>query len=164
MIKIIPATIDDLPFITDVYNESVPTRMATADVDKVTVEQRQPWFDSHNPQTRPILLIKVDDEPAGWISLNDYYERQGYRRTAEVSIYLDQKFQGQGLGSAALKYVDEHAKDYDINTVVSLIFSHNQPSKKLFEKFDYKLWGHLPDVVEMDAKKYSLDIYGKHIN
>ena len=162
LIEFVPATIEDLPFIVQVYNQTIPSRMATGDVEPVSVEDRTPWFKSHNQQTRPLLVIKVDNQQAGWVSLNDFYDRDSYRKLAEVSIYIHPDFRGQHVGSQTLDYLDQHVTDYDIDSVVSLIFGHNQPSLRLFKSHGYEQWGLLPKIAEMDGNKYDLVILGKH--
>lgn len=34
----------------------------------------------------------------GWLSFQDFYGRKAYDITAEISIYLDEKFRGRGYG------------------------------------------------------------------
>ena len=36
---------DDLTAIVAIYNETIPSRMVTADTEEVTVADKQPWFD-----------------------------------------------------------------------------------------------------------------------
>jgi phosphinothricin acetyltransferase len=47
--------------------------------------------------------------------------------------------------------------------LLAFIFSHNLPSIKLFNRFDYKVWGELPEIAIMDDKAYGLTILGKHL-
>jgi phosphinothricin acetyltransferase len=34
---------------------------------------------------------------------------------------------------------------------MAIIFAHNQPSLRLFEKFGFQRWGYLPQVAELDG-------------
>jgi phosphinothricin acetyltransferase len=43
----------DLPLLVEIYNEAILARMATADLDTFTVEQRRPWFAQHQPGRLP---------------------------------------------------------------------------------------------------------------
>lgn len=47
------ATLQDLPAIAAIYNETIAGRMVTADLEPVTVESRLKWFDEHSPDFRP---------------------------------------------------------------------------------------------------------------
>lgn len=151
----------DLPKIVSIYNQNITTRQATADLEPVTVDERMPWFLGHNEKTRPLWLIHVGDEIAGWISLTDFYGRVAYHKTVEVSIYIDQAYQGKHLGQKAIEQVEKQVKSLGVETVLAYIFGHNAPSLALFEKFGYKRWAHLPAVAEMDGVKRDLDILGK---
>jgi len=63
MITYTDATLDDLPFIVDVYNSTIASRQITADLQPVSVESRLVWFNQHNPKNRPIWLIKYSNQP-----------------------------------------------------------------------------------------------------
>ena len=52
----------------------------------------------------------------------------------------------------------------DIKTVVGFVFSHNDPSLRLFKSFGFEEWGKLPEIAEMDGKEFSLSILGKRVN
>ncbi|GAY73923.1 GNAT family N-acetyltransferase [Lentilactobacillus kosonis] len=162
MIEFVNAKESDLPFIVDVYNATIPSRMATGDVEPVSVADREPWFHSHSEDQRPLFVIKVAGQSVGWVSLNDFYDRDSYRKLAEISIYIHPDFRHQHIGSQTLTFIDEHVKDYDIDSIVSLVFGHNAPSLGLFKAHGYEPWGLLPKIAEMDDKKYDLVILGKH--
>lgn len=150
----------DLPRIVEIYNQAIPTRIATADLEPVTVADREAWFASFNETSRPIWLIKYQGQIAGWVSLSDFYGRPAYAHTAEVSIYLDPVFQGKGLGSAAIKYVEDQTAKLGLTRLVGFVFSHNMASLALLKKFGFVKWGELPDVALMDGKLRSLTILG----
>ena len=46
----------DLSAIVDIYNAAIPTRLATADLEPITVESRLPWFRSHGDRY-PVWVI-----------------------------------------------------------------------------------------------------------
>src|SRR5437870_12722093 len=77
----------DLPDIVDIYNASIPGRLATADMVPVTVESRQGWFAEFDRQRRPIWIEKDDGGMAGWLSLRSFYGRPAYHATVEVAVY-----------------------------------------------------------------------------
>ena len=158
------ATQNDLADIVRIYNQTIASRLVTADLEPVAVEERVEWFQQHNPNHRPLWLIVVEGKTVGWISLSDFYGRIAYRKTVEVSIYIDENYRGHHLGTAALLYVESQIERLGINTVLSFIFSQNKPSIALFKKFGYEVWGHLPEVAELDGIKRNLDILGKHYN
>jgi len=157
------ATENDLERIVEIYNSTVPTRLATADTEEVSVASKRDWFQAHTPD-RPILVHEEDGAVAAWVSFQPFYGRPAYDGTAEISIYIAPGRRGQGLGTRLLREAMELAPDLGIRTLVSYIFSHNEPSLRLFDAFGFKEWGLLPDVAVMDGKTYSLSILGKHFS
>ncbi|MCH3904346.1 MAG: GNAT family N-acetyltransferase [Lactobacillus sp.] len=151
----------ELPQIVHIYNEIIPSRLATADLEPVSVADREAWFNSFT-QTHPLWVILNDaQEIIGWVGLEPFYGRPAYEHTAEISIYIDEKGRHQGVGTAAISFVEQQVKQLGISAIVCYIFGHNQPSLKLFEKFNYQEWGRLPRVAELDGQQRDLVIMGK---
>jgi len=158
------ATEKDLPAIVSIYNASVRTRQSTADTVAVTVESRMDWFKKHVANKRPLLVHEQDNQVIAWVSFQSFYGRPAYDHTAEISIYLMAEHQGKGLGKTLLAEGLSMTADLRIKTVLGFVFSHNQPSVKLFKSFGFSEWGKLPNVAEMDGQEYSLLILGKRVN
>ena len=155
------ATHADLSAIVAIYNQAIPGRLATADLEPVTVADREEWFAGHNQQSRPLWKIIVNQQLAGWISLESFYGRPAYAKTAEISIYIANDFQHQGLGQQALDFVIDQLSRLNVNALVAFIFAHNTPSLTLFKKNGFTEWGHLPDVAVLDGQTRSLNILGR---
>ena len=80
------ATLDDLPRIVAIYNAAIPGRLATADTEPVTVEQRTGWLHAHKPRTRPLWILRVSGQIVGWLSLSDFYGRPAYAKPARSAF------------------------------------------------------------------------------
>lgn len=157
------ATLNDLPAIVATYNATIPGRMVTADLEPASVESKTPWFNSHNPNTRPLWIIEQDGKYAGWISFTDFKSRHAYYKTAEIGIYLESNMQGKGLGNYCLEYAILQCPALNITNVVGLIFGHNEPSLNLFYKHGFEKWGELPQVANMEGTLRDLIIAGKKV-
>ncbi len=48
-----------------------------------------------------------------------------------------------------------------MDAIVGLIFAHNEPSLKLFERFGFKRWGLLPGVARLDGVERDLVVVGR---
>jgi phosphinothricin acetyltransferase len=46
---------------------------------------------------------------------------------------------------------------------LGFIFSHNDPSLKLFQKFGFEEWANLPNIAKLDNDERGLKILGKRI-
>jgi L-amino acid N-acyltransferase YncA len=163
MIKFQFATQNDLTKIVGTYNASIPGRLATADLEKVTVESKQKWFDDHNLVDRPLLIILFDEQYAGWMSFSSFYGRPAYQATVEVSIYLEPLFHKKGIGKTALQFAEIEAKKRRISTLLGFIFGHNEASIHLFQKAGYHKWAHLPEIANMEGVLRDLIILGKKV-
>lgn len=157
------ATQNDLSRIVSTYNSTVASRMVTADLEEVSVESKQAWFKAHSPEKRPLWIVLVEGNYAGWMSFNSFYGRPAYDGTVEVSIYLEDTFKAKGLGKACLQKAIDEAPALNIHTLLGFIFAHNEPSLKLFDQFGFQTWGHLPKVANMNGHMRDLLILGKKV-
>jgi len=157
------AILQDLPAIVEIYNQTIPGRLVTADLEPVTVESRVPWFHAHNTQHRPLWVFEEAGKILAWVSFKDFYGRPAYRHTAEISIYIHEDFRNKGLGKFLLNYAIEQSPQLEIHTLLGFIFAHNQPSVKLFQRFGFKTWAHLPQIALLDNDLRDLLILGKKI-
>lgn len=153
----------DLPAIIRIYNAAIPSRMATADLEPVSVESRCFWFYEHIPNSRPIWVMEADKAIAGWLSFQSFYGRPAYHATAEISIYVAPKYQRCGVGRQLLIQAISHSPSFGLRTLLGFIFAHNQPSLQLFESLGFQRWGLLPQVAELDGVERDLLIVGYRI-
>lgn len=163
-IEFVYAALDDLPLIVSTYNSTVAGRLVTADLQPVSVTSKLQWFNSHNNRTRPLWKINANNEYAGWMSFNSFYGRPAYEGTVEVSIYLEEKFRGKGLGKACLDKAIAGAPGMKIHTLLGFIFGHNEASLQLFYQFGFEKWAHLPGVANMDGEMRDLIILGRKVS
>jgi phosphinothricin acetyltransferase len=158
------AQLQDLPSIVAIYNSIVASRQVTADLEPVTVEQREGWFLEHRADTRPIWMIETGNrKTVGWISFGTFYGRPAYSKTAEISIYLHEDFRGKGIGFLALAHTIQTAPRLGIETLMGFIFEHNIPSINLFKKSGFQEWGNFPKIAELDGVKCTLTVMGKSL-
>ena len=107
--------------------------------------------------------IIVDKEVCGYVLFNKWKRRQAFDRSAEVTVYLSEGYDGRGIGSRAVRFIEERAKKAGICTLVSLICGENMASIKLFEKNDYIKCAHFKNVGEKLGRLLDLVCYEKEI-
>jgi L-amino acid N-acyltransferase YncA len=156
------AVLDDLKDVIAIYNSTIPSRMVTADTEAVSVESRIEWFHKHGGK-RPLWIVELDGQLAGWVALHSFYGRAAYDNTAEISIYLHEDFRGKGFGRRVLAQAIEESRDLGLKTLLGYIFAHNEPSIRLFANFEFREWGYLPDIAVLDGVERSLKIFGRRI-
>jgi phosphinothricin acetyltransferase len=90
-VKIHDADDSDLPAIIDIYNAAVATRIATAQLEPVTLEERRDWLKEHSSDRHPLWAFEIDGQVAGWLSIKPFILRCAYQGTVELRVYVDQK-------------------------------------------------------------------------
>jgi L-amino acid N-acyltransferase YncA len=161
--KIRDALESDLPVIIDIFNATVPRRMVTAELEPTTVEARLPWFREHSPDERPFWVVESDRHIIGWLDFKKFLPRCAYRGTVEISVYVDENFRRQGVARHLLEEAIARGPSLGITTLIGLIFTHNEPSLKLFERLGFERWGLLPRIARLDEIERDLNIMGRHI-
>ena len=155
---------NDLEKIVEIYNSTVSSRMVTADTEVVSIESRQKWYQDHRPDKRPLWIIEdTEKKIIGWVSFESFYGRPAYDGTVEISIYIDEGQRGKGLGKSVLQYCIDNATKFGTKTLLGFIFSHNEPSLKLFRHFGFEDWATLPNIALLDGQERGLKILGKRI-
>ena len=152
----------DLLSIIEIYNATVPTRMVTAELEPATVEARLPWFREHSPDRYPFWVAESDGQLVGWLDFKKFLPRAAYRGTAEISVYVDERFRRRGVAQRLLQQAISRAPTIEITALVGLIFGHNEPSLKLFERLGFERWGFLPDIARLDGVHRDLVVVGRH--
>jgi phosphinothricin acetyltransferase len=152
---------EDLPTIVNIYNSSIPGRMATADTELISIASKLNWFREHTPNYRPIWVMEQEDYLSGWLSLQSFYGRPAYHKTAEVSLYVAPDYHHQGIGKKLLEFAIEKSPQLGLNTLLAFVFAHNQPSLNLLNRYNFEQWGYLPQVAELDNIERDLIILGR---
>lgn len=158
------AKVADLPRIVQIYNSTIPSRLATADLEPVSVESRLEWFAEHDPARRPLWVVERDGDVRAWLSLLSFYGRPAYDGTVEASVYVDERNRAQGLGSFLLGEALSKAPTFGVRTVLAFVFGHNAASIALFSHFEFEPWGWLPSVAILDGVARDLAIFGRHLD
>jgi len=152
----------DLPAIIQIYNATVPSRTVTAELEPTTVEARLPWFREHWPEQYPFWVADFEGRVIGWLDFKKFLPRGAYRGTAEISVYIDEKFRRRGVGQELLEQAIARAPSLGLGALVGFIFGHNEPSLKLFQHYRFERWGFLPGVAQLDGVERDLVIMGRH--
>jgi L-amino acid N-acyltransferase YncA len=153
----------DLPAIVEIHNAAIATRISTARLDPVTVEDRREWFRVHSPAQYPIWVAELHGAIAGWLSFREFLSRSAYRGTVEISVYVNEKFRRRGIGRKLLQQAIARAPQLGMHSLIGLIFSHNEPSIALFRAAGFERWGFLPGVARLDETLHDLTIFGRHV-
>ncbi|HNX29676.1 MAG TPA: N-acetyltransferase family protein [Syntrophomonadaceae bacterium] len=116
-----------------------------------------------NPKYRT-YVIKSSGNICGYVILSQYKKREAYDRTAEVSVYLKPDSIGQGIGSQALKFIEDTAVSQKMHVLIATICGENSKSMHLFERNGYNKCAHYKEVGEKFGQLLDIVTYQKIIS
>jgi phosphinothricin acetyltransferase len=147
---------EDIPFITEIYNEAIRTTNATFDTTTKTLEEQIHWFQNHGKKN-PIMVAEHDNSIVAWGSLSKWSDRCAYTDTAEVSLYVTESYQGKGIGTQLLKELLEEGQRQELHAVLARITEGNAASLHLHESLGFLPIGVMREVGVKFGKR--LDVY-----
>jgi len=154
----------DIPEVNRIYNAAIKLRTATAHMESLPIYYHEDWYHNHIKGNNPILIAEKDQNFLGWNALSDYRSgREALRNVRETSCYIDQAYWGRGIASELMSKMIEMAKANGIKILVTFIMDANPVSVQLMDKFGFKLWGRLPQIIEMETENYDHLIFGKNL-
>jgi phosphinothricin acetyltransferase len=150
----------DLPRLLEIYNYEVENGVATLDLHKKTSDEWEKWFESHNKDNHPLFTAEYGGEIAGYASLSMYREKEAFKSTAELSVYVAYECRGKGIASALIReIISEAQRAGEIHNIVSVITSGNEESRHLHEKFGFVYCGTIPEVGVKFGEYRGIDNY-----
>ncbi len=149
------AIADDLPGITEIYNEAILTTTATFDMEPKSGGEQGAWFREHGGKY-PIMVAIVgegereeggeDRTIMGWASLSQWSDRCAYSDTAELSLYVKEEYRGRGIGKALMKEIIEAGGEGGLHSVLARIAEGNEASVRLHESAGFENVGIMREV------------------
>lgn len=137
----------DIQALLDIYNYEVEHGVATFDLHKKGLEEWTAWFEAHNVENHPLLVAEADGRVVGYASLSAYREKEAYRSTVELSVYIAPDARRKGVATALMEEILREAReDARTHTVVSVITAGNEASIRLHERFGFEFCGRLREV------------------
>jgi len=139
------ATLNDIPAITEIYNEAILYTRNTFDTIPKTEADREEWYQPHMP-TFPILVAADENEVVGFASVSRWSDRPAYGRTVIASEYIRQDYRGQGIGKALLNALLEAAYAAGYHSVMGNVYAGNEVSRRMVESLGFRTVGLLKEV------------------
>lgn len=150
----------DLQSLLDIYNYEVEHGVATLDLKPKTLAEREVWLCSHNVENHPLIVAELYGHVAGYASLSPYREKEAYRSTVELSVYVSPDCRRQGVATALMEEILNLARmDDRTHLVVSVITSGNQASIRLHEKYGFTFCGTIHEVGVKSGRYLDIENY-----
>lgn len=135
------AELRDLPRIFAIYNVEVLSGFATFDIEPREAGRDDEWL-SGRATYHPVTVAVAGDEVVGWASIGPWSPRGAYRRTGEVSVYVDRGRRGEGTGGLLLQDLVDRARGIDeIEVLLARIAQPNPASVAVHESAGFRSFG-----------------------
>ncbi|WP_409294544.1 N-acetyltransferase family protein [Peribacillus sp. SCS-26] len=135
----------DLPFLLDIYNEAIRNTAATFDMKEQTLAERRQWFSKYGGDY-PLLVAEIDGRAAGYCSLSPFRDKEAYRQTVEISIYIDAAYRGRGAAGRLMGAIIEKARSSGFHVIMAGITAGNDTSVEMHKKFGFQYAGCFREV------------------
>ncbi|MDX9753695.1 MAG: UDP-4-amino-4,6-dideoxy-N-acetyl-beta-L-altrosamine N-acetyltransferase [bacterium] len=116
------------------------------------VEQRR-WYESyaHNPAYQCFIIEDEAREPIGYVILKDIDYKNAH---AEIGLYLDPKYQGQGYGKDAfLTLMRFGFHELNLHRLFLHVLDFNEKAIKLYQSIGFQIEGRLREA-HFTANRY----------
>lgn len=94
----------------------------------------------------PYLVLEEDGKILGYAYGSTYYDRRAYDWAVELSIYLDPKTRGRGLGNLLYEALEQELEARGFLRFLACIALPNQASIALHQKRGYEQVAHFPKI------------------
>ena len=132
-----PATENDLPAITAIFNEVIATSAAIYADDPFSLEDRAAWFAARRAMGYPVLVADDGGGVLGLASFGDFRPWPGFRHTVEHSVHVRADARGRGLGSALVAALFEPARALGKHVMIAGVDAANEASIRLHERLGF---------------------------
>lgn len=130
--------------VRNIYLEGIRTGIATFQTEAPTWES---WDKGHLNICR--IVARSINGILGWVALSPTSGRDCYKGVAEVSIYVDEKYKGQGIGTTLLTNLIKQSEKNGIWTLYCAIIRENTVSIAMHKKCGFREIGMREKIARM---------------
>jgi L-amino acid N-acyltransferase len=150
----------DLPGILSIMNYYIEHSTTTFDLKPKTLLELESWF-SQFESGFPILVAELEQKIVGYAYLSAFRPKAAYKKTGELSIYLEPNSQGRGFGKDLMNAILEKGESLGYHTILSFITSENRESITFHQIFGFVHAGQIKEVGYKHNRWLDVSIYQK---
>ncbi|KAG0284771.1 hypothetical protein BGZ96_010889 [Linnemannia gamsii] len=145
--KIRQATERDMPQMNGIVNHEIAVSINNFNYGPRSEQDGLTWFRATIAGGYPIFVATTTVESgaeevvAGYSSLGSFRQKDGYRFTAEYSLYIHHEHRQRGLGKRLLKDLLIEAKLRNFHAIIGSISEDNEASIHLAKSFGFRIVG-----------------------
>lgn len=145
MVSIRDVNLEDAEKLENIYRPYVENTAITFDYEVPSVAEFEDKI-NHTLQKYPFLVAEKNGEILGYAYASEFYPKAAYEWTAEITIYLDKKARGQGIGEELYTELESRLKDNGIFRITSCIAYPDEGSISFHEKNGFRKVAHFEKV------------------
>jgi L-amino acid N-acyltransferase YncA len=149
-----------LEYMLDVYNYYILNSTATFHIGCINMDQFREivFFDD---ELYSSYGVYAENGIIGYCIICPFSEREAYRRTAELTIYLHPDHVRKGYGYEIMEFLIGEAKKRGIKSLVGRICAENTGSIRLCERFSFERAGYIKEAGEKFGRLLDVAILQK---
>ena len=155
----------DLPAIAKIYGHFVENTAITFDLEAPTENMMGEKVASLLSAGYPFLIARDDNGAVyGFAYASAYRPKKAYQHSAEVTIYLDPRAQGRGIGNALMdKLLESLETDQKFHLAIAVIADDAKASIGLHKKHGFKEIGYLAEVGKKFGKWHGTTLLSRSV-
>ena len=111
----------DVPAMREIFNEVLRNSNSIYRETEVTLEERFAWFDEKINHGFPIFGAYEDEKLIGYAGYGTWRAAEGYRKSVELTIYVDNSHRGSGVGTKLMQAIINQAKEDGFHVMIGEI-------------------------------------------
>ncbi len=129
--------INDWKRVAEIYTQGIEKGIATFNTKCPSYEE---WDAGHLSKGR--LVYIADEKIVGWVAISPSSSRCAYKGCVEMSVYVDNDYQGRGIGTALVQRLTREIQKEGYWSVYSSILSINTASIAMHKKCGFREIGY----------------------
>ena len=137
---------NDVPAMREIFNDVLRNSNSIYREEEVDLAERYAWFDEKMEHGYPLFGAYEGDKLIGYAGYGSWRAAQGYRKTVELTIYVDNKYRGTGVGSLLMQTIIDQAKLDGYHVMLGAIDADNKGSIEFHKRFGFTETARMPEV------------------
>lgn len=139
---VLRCSFDQLEAIREIYNDAIVTSTALYEYAPRSAETMREWLEVRERDGIPVLGIEWEPGVlAGFATWGPFRPRAAYKYSAEHSVYVAERFRGEGIGRQLMEAIVEEARKADLHMLVAGIDASNVASIALHSSLGFRCCG-----------------------
>lgn len=139
--------VSDWDTVSNIYKQGIDTGNATFEAD---VPDYNAWIKKFHPHL--LWVAEIKNEVVGWAGMQPISARKVYEGVVEVTIYIDMKHTGQGIGKALMHHLIDESEKAGIWTLYASIFPENTASVRLHRSAGFREIGYREKIGQLGGE------------